>query len=147
MSDLDDFLEASLVKTAQAAPTPTPTPVPQQQPIPTVSTPSMAESVGAKMPWQGALLGGLGYGVYDYIFGDEDEGEPKGLGRFLRKGLTGAATGAGVELGTRVGGEFARRHAINNGSNLAVGMTLLIGAAGLGGLGYYLTREKDRDDS
>ncbi len=95
-------------------------------------------SMGLRVPWLGAAIGGLGAAGYDAY--------RNGTGnwrRSLRKGLTGAATGVGAELGLGLGGELARRHSVAGGGFESAALTPLISGAAGAGAGYLLSRERD----
>lgn len=105
MNTLDAFLESALVKTAGETPLPPMVPAggsPEYREVPTVP-----DAMGIKMPWLGTLGGALGGGALNYFRSKKKDR----LGDTLRGAATGALVGGGAELGARVSGELARRHA------------------------------------
>lgn len=109
---------------------------------PVVPEPQSLSALGIGLPWMGAAAGGFVGAGADLI-----SGRPSNWRRTLRKGLTGAAAGVGGELGLRLGGELARRHAVAGGGPVAVGLTPVIGALGGGAAGYFAARDHDDDEA
>jgi hypothetical protein len=118
------------------------TPVAPVTPAPPAGEPAHnLGTLGLRLPWLGAaagLAGGVGLDASRHGF--------KNWRRSLRKGLQGAATGVGAELGLRLGGELARRHSVAGGGSLAAGVTPLVTGLAGGAGGYALGSRLDQDD-
>ena len=101
------------------------------------STGGTLADAGLHAPWLGAGVGAaLGAG------GDLALNGFKNWRRTLRRGLTGAATGVGAQLGLGLGGELARRHAINGGSDVSTGVVPVLGTLAGAGAGYALSHDR-----
>lgn len=111
-------------------------------PAPAPAPDHSLSGMGLKLPWMGAGAGALIAGGADLL-----SGRPRNWRRTLRKGLTGAAAGVGGELGLRLGGELARRHAVAGGGPATVGLTPVIGGLGGAAAGYFAARDNDEDET